>query len=591
MLKTRNFAICASRRITIFIGLKRFHLANLVYTQQYHNQSSSFYSSILKSINNSTTLLQLHAQITTSGAFANSVYLSNNLKNAYINIGLISKAHKVFDQILEKNIVSWTILISGFMKRKFFYDAVGLFAEMIKNGLLPNEVTISSILPAFGNLGLNLLGKSMHCFWVRRGFEHNIVVETSLIDMYCRFGCMNIAQILFDEMPKRNVVSWNVVISGYASNGIGDCAFHTFNLMRKNGVSLDYFTIMSLLSASCRPNQGRLTIMIHGFIIGVGYYKERQIQTSLIDMYISGNFIDEAYGVFNEMVVKDVVTWTMMLKGFSTDVFKTKAIEHVREMISEHSISLDSTALVSMISCLRCSEDLPLGKLIHGIVVTRGFDKDAFVGCALIGMYAHCGESDSAKRYFDGMENRDVTCWNAMIRAMGVNGNGNDAISLLWRMEDMGFSPNESTFVSVLSACSHAGMIDEGLQIFYHMAKRRGIVPNLQHYGCLVDLLGRSGRLDDANSVIARMPFQPNSEVYGALLSACRVYGNSKVGDEIYQKLLKIDITGVGHLCSLSNLYSSLGDWEGKEMSHMVLRSKGMKKDLGYSLIEMNKQG
>ncbi|KMT00539.1 hypothetical protein BVRB_9g218370 [Beta vulgaris subsp. vulgaris] len=588
MLKNKFHSTLISRQITSFFRLKRIHLVRFKCTQQqhHHHQSPSFYSSILKSTKNPTTLLQLHAQIVTSGSATNNVFLSNNLMNAYVSNGLISHTQNFFNTIPEKNIVSWTILISGFTKRKLFYEAVELFGEMVRSGLLPNEVTMSSILPAFANLGLNLMGKSVHCFWIRCGFGHNVVVETSLVDMYSGFGCMSVAQNLFDEMPVRNLVSWNVIITGYANNRMGDDALYYFNIMRKNGISLDYFTIMSLILASSGPNHGRRSIAIHGFTIRIGYNKERKIQTALIDMYTNGEFIDEAYGVFNEMIVKDLVAWTLMLKGFSSSQCWSKVIEHLSEMMSVHSMSLDSTALVSMISCCSCSGALPLGRLLHALVVKQGFTKDVFVGSAFISMYADCGDLDSARRYFSKMEKKDVTCWNAMIRAMGVNGNGSEASSLLWKMEDSGFNPNESTFVSVLSACSHAGMVDEGLQVFYHMVKRRGIVPNLQHYACLVDLLGRSGLVDEAHLVTTRMPLQPHSEVYGALLSACRVYGNTEVGAEIYEQLLKLDVTDVGHLCSVSNLYSSMGDWKSKEISQVILKSKGRKKDPGCSLID-----
>ncbi|KNA04562.1 hypothetical protein SOVF_198540 [Spinacia oleracea] len=506
--------------------------------------------------------------------------------NAYVSAGLISNAQKAFDQIPDKNVVSWTILISGLTKRGFYDEGLELFGKMVGSGLMPNEVTISSILPAFANLGLNLMGKSVHCFWVRCRFEHNVVVETSLVDMYCRFGRIIDARTLFDEMPVRNIVSWNVIISGYANNGMGNDALYLFNLMRNNGVSLDYFTIMSLILACFQSSKGRTSSTIHGLIIRIGYSKEQKIQTALIDMYTSGNFINEAYGVYNEMAVKDMVAWTLMLKAFSSGQYWSKAVQHFRELMRVYYMSLDSTALVSMISCVNCSGALPQGRLIHALVVKRGFNNDVFVGSALISMYANCGDLDSAKKYFSGMEMKDITCWNAMIRAVGVNGNGSDAVHLLWRMEELGVNPNESTFVSVLSACSHAGLVDEGIQIFHFMVKRKGIIPNKQHYACLVDLLGRSGRLDEAHLVIAKMPLLPHSGVYGALLSACKVYGNTKVGAEIYQQLLKLDFTDAGHLCSVSNLYSSVGDWEGTEMSYAVLRSKGMKKDPGYSLIE-----
>ncbi|KAL2895307.1 hypothetical protein RDABS01_011216 [Bienertia sinuspersici] len=352
----------------------------------------------------------------------------------------------------------------------------------------------------------------------------------------------------------------------------------------------DYYTIMSLISASFGPCQGRsMTSVIHGFIISTGYSKERYIQTSLIDMYTSVNFIDEAYGVFDEMIVKDLIAWTLMLNGFSSVQYWRKAMKFLTELVSVHNRSLDSTAIVSMISTCSCSRALSQGKLLHALVMKIGFSSDVFVGSALIDMYANCCDLDSAEKYFGEMEKKDITCWNAMIRAMGVNGNGSDAIGLLRRLEDLGISPNESTFVSILSACSHAGMVDEGLQIFHDMVKKKSMVPNSQHYACLVDLLGRSGRLNEARLVIDQMPLQPHLGAYGALLGACRVYGNTEVGAEIYEQLVKLDLTDVGHLSSVSNLFSSVGNWDGKEKPHVLRRSRGLKKGPGCSLIQISK--
>ncbi|XP_074285848.1 putative pentatricopeptide repeat-containing protein At3g49142 [Silene latifolia] len=474
----------------------------------------------------------------------------------YTSFGLISDTRKVFDQIQDKNIVSWTILISGFTKRGHFYEAVNCFSEMLLSGVKPNEVTISSILPAFANTGLTVMGKAVHGLWVRRMYESNVIVETCLVDMYSRFGCMNVARLMFAEMPVRNVVSWNVIISGYANNEMGVEALRLFNLMRGDVGCVDCFTFMSVISAVSSGCCGGVSSAIHGLIVKSG----------------------------------DVVAWTQLLEGFSSCQQWSKVIEHSRKMMSVLGMALDSTALVSIISSCSRSGALLHGRRVHALIVKRGFSNDVFVGSALIDLYTNCGDLDCGKKCFNAMDKKDVVCWNAMIKAMGANGNGKDAVDLLWKMEDLGFKPNDSTLISVLSACSHAGMIEEGVQIFCHMINRWGVVPNSQHYACLVDLLGRSGRLDEAHSVMDKMPMQPHIGAYGALLNACKMYGNTEMGADIFRQLLKLDLKDAGHFCSVLNMYASAGDWEGVESSNVALRLNKIKKDPGYSSSELNMQ-
>ncbi|GAB4853947.1 hypothetical protein Ancab_018156 [Ancistrocladus abbreviatus] len=543
---------------------------------------------ILQSLKDPISLRQVHAQILTSG-LSNSIPLSNRLVNSYSCFGLVFDAVKIFNLMPNKNVFSWTILISGFTRNDLFGDAIDAFSTMLTVGLLPNEVTIASILPAFSKLGSHHVGKSVHCFWMRHDFQHNVVVETSLIKMYCQFGHVGAARKLFDQMLDRNVVSWNVIISGYADNGCGNEAICAFNLMRAaDGVSVDYFTIMSLLSACLRAEYLGTGRVIHGYIVRSGYMDEQRIKTALINIYICSNFISDAYSVFKETPVKDIVAWTLMLAGFSNRDYWNKAIEHFTEMRATHDMVLDSVVLVGILSSCSNSGALLWGRNIHGLVVKMGFSNDAFVGSALINMYGNCGDLENAKHFFGEIEERDVACWNAVISACGMNGQGDVAVDLFLQMKGSGANPNQSTFVSVLCACSHSGLVNEGLHIFNHMVERWGVNPSLQHYACVVDLLGRSGQMDDAHSLITNMSLLPHSEVYGSLLSACRVYGNIKMGANIFQELLKLGSVDAGHFSSLSNIYASVENWDGVETTLVLQKLKGVKRDPGHCLIEVN---
>ncbi|KAK3002789.1 hypothetical protein RJ639_018347 [Escallonia herrerae] len=522
----------------------------------------------------------------TSG-LCHNIFLSNRLMNSYLSCDLIKDAQKVFSQILNKNLVSWTILISGLTKIDGFFEAIGLFREMMKSGLLPNAVTIASVVPAFAKLALTSMGKSVHGFWVRRNFESNVFVGTALLDMYSRFGCIAVARKVFDKMPDKNVVSWNTIILGYADNGFGEEALWLSNLMRKRGVLVDYFTVMSMLSACLSVEHLQVGMGIHGFTTRNGLDNDRLIKTALIDVYVRGNWIDDAYCIFNEMPVKDVVAWTLMLTGFSSGQYWNKAMEHFNKMIGVEELELDSVALMGILSSCSSSGALWHGRRIHALVVKAGFEGDIFVGSAVVVMYASCASLEGAIRFFNGMKDKDVACWNAMIDGYAINGYGNDAIDLFLKMKGCGVNPDESTLLSVLCACSHAGMVAEGLQIFNHMAHNRKIIPTLKHYACVVDLLGRAGQLDDACSLIDNMPRQPDFEVYGALLSACRVYNNCELGKKVSQKLFKLNPDDGGYFVLHSNMHALAGNWGDAEASRILLKLKGLKKDPGFSSIEI----
>lgn len=547
------------------------------------------HASILKGLKELKPLQQFHAHLITSG-LSHNIFLSNRLMNSYASCGLMPDTHKIFHRIVNKNLVSWTILISGFTKNHMFFEAIVVFGEMVICGFRPNAVTISSILPAFGNLGFTRTGKTLHCFWIRQGFESNVFVETALVDMYSKLGCMSVARKLFDDISERNVVSWNAIISGYSDNGFGEEALRLSNLMRRAGFVVDFFTVMSIISASSRVEHLRVRTGVHGFTIRSGFEGDQLVRTALMGMYLSCNCVDDAYFVFSEMRTKDVVAWTLMLNGFSSGKCWNKTIEHFNKMIGVEQLPLDSVALTGILSSCSSSGALRQGRWVHAVVVKTGFEGDIFVGSAVIDMYANCANLDDAEKFFKGMEDKDVACWNAMISCNGMNGKGIDAINLFLQMKGSGVNPDESTLVCVLSACSHAGMVDEGLQIFNNMVKNWKIVPNLKHYACVIDLLGRAGRLNDAYTLISTMPLQPDFEVYGALLSACRVHNNNELGTEISQKLFELKPDDAGHFVMLSNMHALAGNWEGVEMTQVSLRSEGLKKDPGFSSIEITEE-
>ncbi|XP_052194771.1 pentatricopeptide repeat-containing protein At1g08070, chloroplastic-like isoform X2 [Diospyros lotus] len=452
-----------------------------------------------------------------------NIFLSNRLINSYASFGLMVEAGKIFCRMPCKNVVSWTILVSAYAKNDLFFEAIDVFREMITSGVPPNAVTISSILPAFG----------------------------------------------------------------HADCGFGEEAFGLFSLMRREGFSVDCFTMMGLISAvasmDCRTGVG-----VHGYAIRTGFENDQLVRTALMDMYVSGKYIEDACLIFNEMPMNNVVTWTLMLKGLSRGRYWKKAMNHFNEMMRLEDLELDAVSFISILSICSSSGSLQQGRRIHAFIVKTGFAHVVLVGSAIIDMYANCASLEDAKQYFEEMDEKDVACWNAMIAGNGMNGNGNNAVNLFFQMKDSSINPNELTLLCILSACSHAGMVDQGLHIFRHMVSSWGVVPNSRHYACVIDLLGRAGKLCDAYSLVNSMPLFPSFDVYCALLSACKVHGEIELAIEISEKLFGLEPNDAGYYALLSNMYASAGNWEAVRTTQELLRSKGLNKDPGLSSIEIN---
>ncbi|CAM8901353.1 unnamed protein product [Rhodiola kirilowii] len=545
-------------------------------------------SSILRRIKHSNQVKQCHATFITSGLSADDVFASNNLINAYAAANLFKLAEAVFNRLACKNVVSWTILISGYVKVGCFIQSVDLFRDMVMSGLKPNAVTISSVVPAFGNLGLSLIGKSVHCYWIRVGFESNVFVETALVDMYGKLGLVDVARKVFDEMAERNVVSWNAIISGYSDNGFGLEAMWLFKLMRRIGFRVDCCTIMSLVSACSSVFDARIGDGVHGFVIRAGLENAPLAKTSMLKFYVSVLKIEEAYIVFNEISEKDVVVRTLMLNGLVEGGYYRKATEHFTEMLCVDDVKLDSVVYIAILSSCRDLGALMQGRRIHAMIIKTGFECHVYVGSSLIDMYSNCGQLEGSRKIFEGVEKKDVVCWNTMIRGFGMNGLGGEALDLFCQMGSSSLCPDDSTLVQILSACSHAGMVSEGLEIFNHAVSERGMVLKPEHYACVVDLLCRAGKLSDALLLIQGMPVKPSSCVYGALFGACRTHEDLNLGVETAKQLFDSEPADPGFYLCLLNILSQVGNWDDIDKVRTLLKSKALFKDPGFSSIELN---
>ncbi|KAL4183506.1 hypothetical protein AMTRI_Chr11g155480 [Amborella trichopoda] len=555
----------------------------------YHSSrtfQSPSYASILHHLRELKPLQQVHANIVTSGHGQN-IFLSNRLLNAYVLCGFIEYSGHIFRRMPHKNVVSYTAMINGFSKNGLPSNALRTFYEMKLDGVEPNEVTVVSVLPVCGKLGLFQEGRLIHSYLIQSGLKANVLVNSALVDVYAKCGSLENALQVFDKMKERNIVSWNTMISGYLDNGFGWEALNLFNEMKREGVNGDAVTCMSLLCACEHLGCLKPGCIIHGQVTRSGFELDRLVGTRLIQMYVKCGSIEDAHRVFDNLFDKDVVSWTIMILSFSENGHGDKAVKLFYEMQAKN-VQLDSVALMGVLSVCGQLGVLGTGVVVHGLMEKTGFGSDVRVGTAIIDMYAKCGSLDCARKFFNGMFDRDVVSWNAMIVANGINGHGDDAIDLLTQMEHVDLRPNESTLVCVLCACSHAGLVDHGLQIFNRLIRQFSMVPNSQHYACVIDLLGRAGRLDEAYSFIKNMPMAPDAGILGALLGACRLHRNIGLGVLVAKELFELNPKDAGYYVLLSNMYAMAGLWDGVSETRVLLRSKGLKKTPGCSLIEID---
>eukprot|EP01018_Ginkgo_biloba_P039546 Gb_03570 [translate_table: standard] len=519
--------------------------------------------------------------------FESDLFVGNALVAMYAKCGSIEEARRVFDEMHQRDVVSWNTIITGYTQIGNFDEALELFFQMELTGIKPNLVTIASVLPASAGLANLDQGKEIHNYIIVSGYRTDIFVDNALIDMYGKCGSIGFARQLFDKMSKRDVVTWSSMIAGYTQNGHGEEALKIFRQMLMGDVKPNSVTIVSVLPACSNIEALEQGKEIHGYIIRRGLDFRVTVGNSLVDLYAKCRIIEIARIVFDKMCERDVVSWNAMITGYAQNGYSDEALKVFRQM-EVAGVKPDSVTIVSILPACADLAALQQGKEIHVHIIRNGFELHVSVENALIDMYAKCGSIQVARHVFDKMPQRDVVSWNSMIAGYGMHGYGVDALAVHYQMQRACIEPDYVTFIAVLFACSHAGLVDEGLQCFDCMSRDYNITPRIEHYACLVDLLGRAGQLDEAWELIEKMPFDPDAGVWGALLSACRIHRNIELGEIAAEHLFELEPENPGYYILLSNIYAAAGRWDGVGKVRTMMKERGVKKRPGCSWIEFN---
>lgn len=406
---------------------------------------------------------------------------------------------------------------------------------------------------------------------------------------YTKCECLGDAQKVFDEMPQRNVVSWTAMISGYSQRGYASEALNLFLKMLRSGTEPNEFTFASVLT-SCKGalgiEQGR---QIHSLIIKSMFESHIYVGSSLLDMYSKSGKIHEARGVFESLPERDVVSCTAIISGYAQMGLDEEALELFRRLQRE-GMTCNYVTYASVLTALSGLAAVDHGKQVHNHVLRSELPFYVVLQNSLIDMYSKCGNLTYSRRIFDNMTERTVISWNAMLVGYSKHGKGGEVVELFKLLKEQNkVKPDTVTFLAVLSGCSHGGMEDRGLEFFDDMVSGKdGVEPEIEHYGCVVDLLGRSGEVEKAFEFVKQMPFEPTAAIWGSLLGACRVHSNVDIGELVAKWLIEIEPENSGNYVILSNLYASVGRWEDARNVRQLMNEKAVIKEPGRSWIELN---
>lgn len=409
----------------------------------------------------------------------------------------------------------------------------------------------------------------------------------TLVHMYASCGKVGIARRVFDEMPERGVISWNSMFAGYTSGGEWEEVVKLFYKMRDLGVAFDEVTMISVLTACGRLGLLDLGEWMNAYIEENGLKGNAKLITALIDMYAKCGQIDTARELFDEMRERDVVAWSAMISGYTQSDRCKDALTLFREM-QMTKVEPNEVTMVSVLSSCAVLGAFEMGKWVHSFIRRKRMKLTITLGTALMDFYAKCGSVEDSLEVFERMPQRNVPSWTVIIQGLASNGRGRDALNIFSKMLDLNIKPNAITFIGALSACSHAGLVDEGRRLFDSMSTDHGIKPRIEHYGCMVDMLGRAGLIDEAYQFIKTMPVQPNAIIWRTLLASCRVHKNVKIGEESLKQIVILAPKHSGDYILLSNIYASVGRWEDAGRVRGQMREDGIKKTPGCSLIEVD---
>ncbi|XP_057493113.1 pentatricopeptide repeat-containing protein At1g14470-like [Actinidia eriantha] len=529
------------------------------------------YPTLIKSVGNEGIVL--HAHVLKLG-FGCDKYVRNAMMDMYAKCGPIEVARQLFDEMCDKTVADWNVMVSGYWNWGCEVEACKLF------DLMP---------------------------------QRNVISWTTMITGYSKVKDLKSARRYFDEMPQKNIVSCNAMLSGYAQNGFSEEAMGLFKEMMNSGIQPNATTWVAVISSCSSLGDPCLAESLVKMLDEKHVHLNYFVKTALLDMHAKCGSLETAREIFDELGVRknsvtwnamisgytrvgdltsarelfdrvpkrNVVSWNSMIAGYAQNGQSAMALEIFQEMAVTKDFKPDEVTMVSVLSACGHLGALELGNWVVNFLTKNRIKLTISGYNSLIFMYSKCGSMNDARKVFQEMAARDVVSYNTLITGFAAYGHGSEALKLMLKMKDEGIEPDRITYIGVLTACSHGGLLEAGRKIFESIEN-----PGVDHYVCMVDLLGRVGKLDEAKILIERMPMNPHAGVYGSLLNACQIHKRVDLGEVAAEKLFELEPQNSGNYVLLSNIYASRGRWEDVERVRKTMREGGVRKTTGWSWVE-----
>ncbi|KAG8099272.1 hypothetical protein GUJ93_ZPchr0013g37251 [Zizania palustris] len=524
----------------------------------------------------------VEADIAMGNARAN-VFVQCALVDMFAKCGCLDEARNVFESMQVRDLATWTAMIGGIVHAGDWLEVVDLFNRMRSEGFGVDSVIAATVISACGKIGELWDGIALHGCAVKSGVSDVICVSNALVDMYCKCSCIEMADCVFQSTNSKDVVSWSSLIAGYSQNGMHHVSVSLFCEMISSGINPNSSTLASILPCLSELKLFRNGREIHCFSVRHGLDKSEFIVSALIDLYSNQGLIRVAETIFRLMAVKDLAIWNSMVAGYAVNGYSDSAFCALRAL-QKVGLRPDHVTVVSVLPVCNQYPMLIQGKELHAYVVKCCVSSVCSVNNALIDMYCKCGFLDIAKDVFQRMTERNTVTYNTMISSFGKHSHEDEALLFFDLMKRDKIAPDKVTFVALISCCSHAGLVDKGLHFYHSMLQDYNISPAKEHYSCIVDLYSRSGKLDEAWCFISNMEEDPEIDVLGGLLGACRVHNRMDIAELVGKRIFDQNPQNPGYHILLSNIYADAGMWSDVERIRTVIQERSLKMETGNSL-------
>lgn len=513
-----------------------------------------------------------------------SGFLQNCVLRMYCDCGSLGDAQRLFDEMIERNLVSWGKIISAYAQAGFLSKSFWLFRDMLESGVKPDLLIYTGLLKYLKNPSYLEAGKQLHSHVIRGGLSSNLSVNTAISNMYVKCGWLEGAKLLFDQMADKDSIAWTGLMVGYTQAEKPKDALSLFANMVMEGVELDDFVFSIVLKACAGLEDLKLGKQIHAYIVKLGLESNVSAGTPLVDFYVKCDILDSACRAFERISEPNDVSWSAMICGFCQNDKFEEAVKIFKSLRSEGPV-LNPFIYTNLFQACSALADFSLGAQAHADAIKGGLVSYLYGESALVTMYSKCGRLDYATEAFESIDAPDTVAWTAIISGNAYHGNASEALRLFGRMQNCGARPNAVTLIAVLTACSHSGLVSEAKHHMKVMRSEYGVHPTIDHYNCMIDVYSRAGLLKEAFELIKNMPFDPDKTSWKCLVGGCWTYKNLELGEIGAENLLQLDQEDTAGYVLLFNLYTSCEKWEEAAHIRKLMTERNMRKELSCSWI------